>query len=52
MENVYQPLLELDEGDPNAGKKSKNFIPNSHEEKNGELVAKTKSPKVLKNVGV
>ncbi len=51
MENVYQPSLESGENFPNAGKKGKNFTPNLHEKKNGELVAKTKSPKMYKKYG-
>lgn len=51
MENVYLPLLELGEDVPNAGKKSKNFTPNLHHKKNGELVGETNSPKVLKKFG-
>jgi integrase len=51
MENVYLPSLELGEDVPNAGKESKNFTPNLHHKKNGELVDETNSPKVLKKFG-
>ncbi len=52
MENVYQPALESGENASNAGKKSRNFTPNLHQKKNGELVAQTNSPKVLKKFDI
>jgi integrase len=52
MENVYLQSLGSGRNVPKSGKKSENFTPNLHQKKNGELVAKTKSPKMLKNVGV
>jgi len=48
MENVYQPSLESSEKVQNTGNKTENFTPNLHQNKNGELVAKTNSPKMLK----
>jgi len=51
MENVYQPSIKSTDEVSRTGKKYRNFTPNLHQKKNGELVAKTNSPKVLnKNV--
>jgi integrase len=48
MENVYQPSRESSENVQSTRKEHENFTPNLHQKKNGELVAKTNSPKMLK----
>jgi len=47
MQNVYQPAAEKAKDASKTDKKSENFTPNLHQMKNGELAAKTNSPKLL-----